>query len=171
MHAKETRRPKTMFPPAWTEARNRAGETLPAGPDEYLRLIGLVEQGGEQFGKLQALYDQRQELADPGRHLLDFIDDDLSDLFRCIAAGAAGLLPGAMQAETADPPEVQADVRVLARYFAVAALAAENPGVPGEVRHVFRTVAGGLEDWDEEFIDTVQRIADRYLHPGAEVRG
>jgi hypothetical protein len=28
------------------------------------------------------------------------------------------------------------------------------------VRHVFRTVAGGLEDWDEEFIDTVQRIAD-----------
>lgn len=159
---------KSMVPSAWEEARGRLLGSGEAGNNEYHVLAHVLDLGAEHLSELQALFSLRQEASVPVAHLLEFIDGDLTDLFRCIAYGSAHLLPGDQQSEHADPPEVQADVRLLVRYFAIAALAAENPIVPSEVRNVFQAAAAGLEGWGDEMVHAVQRVADSYLRPVAE---
>jgi hypothetical protein len=161
MTAAQRGRTKSMFPPAWLEARSRMlGADAPV---EYRSLAGVLEQGGEQLGKLQALYQAESAAASPVPPLLVFVDDDLSDLFRCIAAGAANLLPPEDEVENVDPLEVEADVRLLERYLAVAVLAAEHPSVPDRVRSTFRGAADALDSWGEQMTAAVRTIAEMHL--------
>lgn len=161
MSAAHRRQPKGMFPLAWSEPRARLLES--DAPVEYRSLIRVLDLGAEHLGRLQAHYDRATAEAASEAPLLEFIDEDLSDLFRCIAAGAANLLPGEFQLEMADPPEVEADVKLLLRYFEVAVLAAEHPSVSDQLRSTFRETAIAMGFWGEQMIDSVRRIANAHL--------
>ncbi len=161
MSAAHRRQPKSMFPTAWSEPRARLLESDVAA--EYRSLVRLLDIGAEHLGRLQLHYERATPQAPSDAPLLEFIDEDLSDLFRCVAAGAANLLPGDFQVEKADPPEVEADVKLLLRYLEVAVLAAEHPSISDQLRNTFRETETSLGSWGEQTIDVVRAIADAHL--------
>jgi hypothetical protein len=159
------RQSKSMFPSAWDDTRCRVLDAPDAEYDEFKELVRVLERGASHLAILQDLHDRREMTRAPATHLLEFVDADLTDLFRSMVGNALDLLPGKRQWERADPNDVLADVKTLIRYLSVAVLAAEHSSVPGELRGAFRAVAAGLKGWDDEVIAAVERLAERHLPP------
>lgn len=132
-------------------------------------LIHHIEYGARHLSPLQLLAEATAASeGGPGlHHLLDFIEDDIVDVFRCVAIGAASLVPGPDWKENADPPEVQAEARLLARYLWIGAAAAQQEGIPADVRHAFAAALTAMVRWDEELVQLIDEIAENELLPAA----
>lgn len=157
-----------MFTVQWREARARIESAEIQRHTLFSVMVRLIEGGAECYARLQMVFEQREGSSRRDRrldHLLQFIDEDLTDVFRDLTSAAANLIPGPDWLETADPPEAQAQVRLLVRYLAVSAAAAEHPEIPLEVRRVFAEVAAQMEGWGDELYQVMQAIADSELSP------
>ncbi len=158
-----------LFPQAWIEARERA--LTRDASDDFRILVRLLDRGGLLLGGVFRLYHDRETPAGderPWEPLLDFVDEEITDAFRTIACGTAALIPYPRWEDFADPLEVQGDVLELSRFLKVAALAAEHPSVPAEVRRAFREVSSAMAGWEREMVDAVRRIGESYLAPAAD---
>lgn len=165
-HHRESRR-DDMFPSMWIEARERALAT--PTPEHFRILVRLVDAGGLLLSRIHMVAREREETVGaekPWEPLLVFIEADITDTFRTVACGSALLIPHPRWEDSADPVEVEEEVLELIRYIKVAALAAEHPSVPAEVRRVFREVSTGMAGWGREIVNAIHRIGEECLAPG-----
>lgn len=157
---------KNMFPPVWLQARATIRGSNAAVPAEVHLLVALLERGGESLGQLQELADSpalipiRDDEMWPA--LLEFIEYDLTDLFRSAAVGAATLIRGASRSDDCDPAEVKADIACLGRYLVLACHATEHPTVPAQVRRAFEAVGLEMNGWSATTTRVIEEIERRY---------
>lgn len=154
----------------WREARDRALRLDEASRPLFLGILDHVDAGWMQVAPLQAWYeahrDHARESSDDYAQLLNFIQDDLVDLFREVAAGVAALVPGyaGWEAE-ADPAEVEGDLDAFRRYLTVLRYAVEAMDAPAALRDAVRAAAQGLAGWCTELAVLVTAIEEAVVAP------
>lgn len=156
---------RTLHMAWWMDARARARRLAPGIRPLFVDVLDHVEAGWAYVAPLQAWYERHQDdarRADDYALLLDFIADDVVDLFRELASGVAALVPGyaGWEAE-ADPVEVDGDLDTFRRYFTVFRHAVEGLPAPAELRDAVRAAAQGLAGWSTELAVLVTAIEER----------
>jgi len=154
----------TIYLPEWFHARWRLQRLPSFKRDLFTRALDHVESGWEHVRELQRHADANREhtLAncDTYSDLLDFIDGDLVDIFRVIAAEVSRLVPGYPEwEERASADEVDGDTDVFRRYFTVFALAVEQEPKAEPLREATRAAKTGLAGWCTEMGILVASIA------------
>jgi hypothetical protein len=161
---------RTIHVESWKDARERTLRLDPPVRALFSRLLDQVETGWEPVATLQRLYEEQREhartVADDYAHLLNFIDGDLVDLFRELAAAVAALVPGydGWEAE-ADPGGVEGELDRFERYFVVFRHAVEDIGLPPELRDAVRAAVQGLAGWSTELAVHVAAIDEAVIAP------
>lgn len=145
----------TIHGAAWRDARDRTRLLGPPLQAMCTALLDHVEAGWAHVRRLQRWYEDHREDAlersDDYAHLLRFIDGDLIDLFREVAAGVAALVPGYPDWEAeADPEGVEGELDRFVRYFTVFRHAVETIGAPADLRDDVRAAAQTLGGWHTE---------------------
>ncbi|HEX6038972.1 hypothetical protein [Longimicrobium sp.] len=157
---------RTLYMAWWRDARERARQLDPGVRSLFVDVLDHVEAGWAYVAPLQAWCEAHRDDPRDGddAHLLDFIADDVVDLFREIASGVAALVPGypGWEAE-ADPAEVDGDLDTFRRYFTVLRYAVEGLPAPAELRDAVRTAAQGLAGWSTELAVLVTAIEEAVL--------
>ena len=161
---------RTIYVDWWADARARVEAMEPVIGAPLAAALHHVEAGWEHVRELQRWHDDNRERAlgepDDYAEILNFIDGDLVDVFREIAAGVAGLVPGyASWADEADPGSVDGDLDVFRRYLTVFTLAVEQAPGAEPLRVVSRAVARGLAGWCAE-LEVLVTAVDAVLGPG-----
>jgi hypothetical protein len=158
-----------MNPDHLHNAHRRLQTIDPAVRPLFTKLVRLVEHGVGALAPLQRVHDatpRASERRDPYGQLLNFIDGDLGDMISGIVSDLPQMIPADVRwAEEADPSEMHADVELIARYLAVARMAADHPAVPLEVRKLFVEADELLRDWESQMIRTLREIDDAVLRP------
>jgi hypothetical protein len=153
---------RTIYVEWWNDARARVHTVAHQMRPALLAALDHVEAGWEHVRELQRWYDdhrERAQAADDYAMLLNFIDGDLADVFREVAAGVAALVPGYTEwGEDADPGTLDGDIDVFARYLAVFALAVEHTPGAEPFRDLARDCARGLAGWATECAALVAAI-------------
>ena len=160
----------TIHVDGWRDARQRIGRLDPPLKALLEPLLDHVEAGWAHVRPLQRWYEAEQEHAraasDDYALLLDFIDGDLVDLFRELAAAVAALVPGYAGWETeADPGGVEGELDRFVRYFAVFRYAVEAADAPEGLRAAVRAAAQGLAGWSTEFAVLLAAINEAVIAP------
>lgn len=161
---------RTLYVAWWKDARDRARQLDPGIRPLFVDVLEHVEAGWAHVAPLQAWYeahrDDPRDASGADAHLLDFIADDVVDLFREIASGVAALVPGsaAWEAE-ADPAEVDGDLDTFRRYFTVLRYAVEGMNAPAELRDAVRAAAQGLAGWGTELAVLTTAIEEAVIAP------
>lgn len=156
--------PERMVSARWRRVSCRLrGRPLSLAEGE---LVALVCQAACEVFKLQALYERDVgaiSRRDATAQLLNFIDGDLTDIFRSFTTSAAYLLyPRRSWAEKADPTETEGELDLVVRYLDIGAMAAESPHIPEDIRAVFREVGTALSGWGGHVQAVVARIAEEH---------
>lgn len=169
-HASDAEPRHTIHVAWWMEARRRAIGLDPALRALFTPALDHVEAGWQHVRPLQQWYDAEREHAressDDYAQLLHFIDGDLVDLFRELAAGVAALVPGydGWEAE-ADPGGVEGELDRFQRYFTLFRYAVESVPAPEALRTIARTAAQGLAGWSTELAVLVAAIEETVVSP------
>lgn len=154
----------------WRDARDRVPRLDEASRALFLAILDHVEAGWVHVAPLQAWYeahrDHARESSDDYAQLLNFIRDDLVDVFRELASEVAALVPGyaGWEAE-ADPAEVEGDLDTFRRYFTVLRYAVEAMDTPAGSRDVVRAAAQGLAGWCTELAVLVTTVEESVIAP------
>lgn len=167
-HVERVEPVRTLHMPWWTDARERARRLDPGVRSLFVDVLDQVEAGWACVAPLQAWYEAHHEEPRSGSsddvYLLDFIADDVVDLFREIASGVAALVPGYASWEAeADPAEVDGDLDTFRRYFMVLQYAVEGMPAPAALRDAVRAAAQGLAGWSTELAVLVSAIEEGVL--------
>jgi hypothetical protein len=171
-HADERRMEpvRTLHLAWWKDARDRARELDPGMRPLFVDVLEHVEAGWAYVAPLQAWYeahrDDPRDASGDDAQLMDFIADDVADLYREIASGVAALVPGyADWKAEADPAEVDGDLDTFRRYFTVLRYAVEGMNAPAELRDAVRAAAQGLAGWCTELGVLVTAIEEAVIAP------
>lgn len=160
----------TIYVDGWRDARQRIARLDPPLKALLEPLLDHVEAGWAHVRPLQRWYEAEQEHAraasDDHALLLDFIDGDVVDLFRELAAAVAALVPGyaGWEAE-ADPGGVEGELDRFIRYFTVLRYAVEGMNAPAELRDAVRAAAQGLAGWSTELAVLITAIEESMIAP------
>lgn len=160
----------TIHVDGWRDARQRIACLDPPLQALLGPLLDHVEAGWAHIRPLQRWYEAEQEHAraasDDYALLLDFIDGDLVDLFRELAAAVAALVPGyaGWEAE-ADPGGVEGELDRFIRYFTVFRYAVEAADAPEGLRAEARAAVQGLAGWSTEFAVLLAAIDKAVIAP------
>lgn len=165
----------TIYVGSWSDARERANQLDPPLRAMFIGVLDQVEAGWTHVRALQRWYEDHREQAlersDDYAHLLLFIDGDLVDLFRELAAGVAALVPGYAEWEAeADPEGVEGELDRFIRYFVVFRHAAEAIDAPGEFRNTVHSAAQGLAGWPTELAVLIAAIDEAVVVPPYDSR-
>lgn len=166
-HPADTEPRHTIHVEGWRDARQRIARLDPPLQALLGPLLDHVEAGWAHVRPLQVWYEAEREHArtasDDYAHLLNFIDGDLVDLFRELAAGVAALVPGydGWEAE-ADPGGVEGELDRFVRYFTVFRYAVEAADAPEGLRAEVRAAVQGLAGWSMELAVLLTAIAPLY---------
>lgn len=161
---------RTIHHDWWRDARRRAQLTDPTLRPLLNAALDHVEAGWLHMREVQRWHEENRERAH-GRHddyalVLHFIDGDLVDLFREIAAEVADLVPGYPGYETtADPGSLDGDIDTFRRYFALFTLAVEQAPGAEPLRGIARAAAAGLTGWCTELDAFVAAIDAECINP------
>ncbi|HEX2079863.1 MAG TPA: hypothetical protein VHG08_19255 [Longimicrobium sp.] len=157
--AEDTEPLSTIYGAQWQAARQRVEDLDPMTRRLLGRMLDLVEEGWTAALELQRWYENDPARAletDDYGHLLEFVDADVIDLFRTIAAGIAELVPGKAGWEAeADPEGVESEIDEFMRYMTVLRLAVQAGGVPDAFRALVVSVAERLAGWGDELAAVV----------------
>jgi hypothetical protein len=160
---------RTIYVRSWGDARRRVEMVAPQTRPALLAALNHVETGWEHVRELQRWYDDNREHAqgdDDYALILSFIDGDVVDVYREIAAEVAALVPGYPGwKNNADPGAIDGDLDVFRRYFRVFALAVEQAPETEPVRELVRRAARGLAGWCTELAILVAAIDSTVLRP------
>lgn len=160
----------TIHVEGWRDARQRIARLDSSLKALLGPLLDHVEAGWAHIRPLQRWYEAEQEHAraasDDYALLLDFIDGDVVDLFRELAAAVAAMVPGyrGWEAE-ADPGGVEGELDRFVRYFTVFCYAVEAADAPEGLRAEVRAAVQGLEGWSTEFTVLVAAIDKAVIAP------
>lgn len=148
--------------PGWHAARARL-DMLTARPRElFTSLMDSVESAWGDVRELQVWYEENSRRADgTGDYadLLNFIDADLVDIFREIAAGVADLVPGGGETNT-DPDEVGGDLESFRRYFNLFRLSATAAVLPDAFGTLVEGMSFRLLAWADSFAGLLARMRE-----------
>lgn len=160
---------RTIYGDGWAQARRRVETLAPGTRPVLLAALTHVEAGWEYVRELQRWHDDNRARArDRGALalILEFLDGDVVDVYREIAAEVAALVPGYPGWENqADPGAIDGDGDVFHRYFAVFALAVEQAPEAEPVRELVRSATRGLAGWCTELTVLVTAIDTTVLRP------
>lgn len=160
---------RTIYGHAWGEARRRLDTLAPQTRSVLLAALTQVETGWEYVRELQRWHDDNRDRAqgdDAFGLILGFMDGDVVDVYREIAAEVAALVPGCPGwNHQADPGTTDGDIDVFYRDFSVFALAVEQAPEAEPVRDLVRTATRGLAGWCRELVATVAEIDCTVLRP------
>lgn len=160
-HAQLSRSTELMFAVRWIEAecRMRSRGIADGACSEMARLIA---QAGRELEPLQALFQNDPGVAsrrDPSAQLLNFVDGDLTDVFRGFTDSASYLLSDSADwLAQADPDEVEGELDLVVRYLDIAVMAAESAAIPDDVRAVFRRAGAALNGWGDRVLRLTEQI-------------
>lgn len=162
----------TIYGDDWLAARHRVHALPAALRPLFLSVLNHIEAGWFHIRELQLWYDANQERAraqqDNYALLLHFIDGDLVDLFRAIAAETAQLVPGYPDWKgQVDPGTIDGDVETFRRYLAVFAMAVEQEPHSESLREITRAAAEGLAGWCTELMVQVAAIDSAVIRGGS----
>ena len=146
----------------WENARRRLDSLPAARRAAFGPLLDSVESAWPDVRELQLWYEENPEHSHRGddyADLLSFIDADLVDIFRDIAAGIADLVPGAHEPDT-DPDEVEGDLESFRRYFNLFRLAARAAAVPEPFTDVLGGMEGRLAAWTNAFAEKLSALRE-----------
>lgn len=144
----------SMLATAWITVRSQLRDHDALQCRVALQLLERVQIAGDELFKLQYLYESRTDAffrRDYAAQLLNFVDGDLTDVFRGFTGRIAALIALTMgEAVEVDPLEIDADLDLVLRYLDVSVMAADSSSIPSSYRAVFQEVAGALRTWGSE---------------------
>jgi hypothetical protein len=103
----------------------------------------------------------------PAADVLGFIDADVVDLYRAVAADAADLVPGRPDwPEEADPGNLDGDATQFVRYLSVLRSAAQSPKLqPSGIGAAIERACSALAGWHSELSELLRAIDEEVIRP------
>lgn len=160
---------RTILGKAWSRARRRSRKLNAEPRALFTALFDQIEEGWNHVRRFQTWYEAHSAEArerHPYADILNYLDGDLVDVFRVVAAEACCLVPGWAGWESeADPGELEAEAETFSRYLTLLVFAAETADEPDGLRALTREAGVALHGWDREIGRLVKAINDEVISP------
>lgn len=162
----------TIFRPGWHDATARLGALEPRQRDLFSQLLAHIESGWRiGVRDLQLIFERSRGEASPAvgpaADVLSFIDADVVDLYRAVAADAADLVPGRPDwPEEADPGNLDGDATQFVRYLSVLRSAAQSPALQqSDTGPAIERACSALVGWHSELSRLLRPIDEEVIRP------
>lgn len=139
----------------WQTAKERVSTAPPESRRLFRELLARIEQGWRHLRALQRLYERERPGATVPEYvqLLEFVHEDVVDLFRTVVLDVADLVASPFEWRDADDmSDVHGDLLLFQRNLIVLRLAGGSELVPPAAARTIREAAAPVGAWPDEML-------------------